>query len=225
MAKPVMSNKEHATRVLIVDDHPIVREGLASLLSKQLDFEVCGEVDNVASALRLVAEAKPHVVTVDISLKIGSGLDLIRRIATHDKSICIVACSLFDEKLYAERALHAGAMGYVNKHEATRTIVKAIRQVLEGKTYLSEPMKDLLAQRMIGKREPGSRPIMEMLSDRELQVFEMIGEGLTTREIARQLHVAVKTVETHRRRIKTKLGLKTTAQLARDAAHWAARQG
>ena len=129
------------------------------------------------------------------------------------------------ESLYAERALRAGAMGYVNKHEATRTIVKAIRQVLEGKTYLSEPMKDLLAQRMIGKREPGSRPIMEMLSDRELQVFEMIGEGLTTREIARQLHVAVKTVETHRRRIKTKLGLKTAAQLSRDAAHWAVSKG
>ena len=225
MAKPVMSNKEHATRVLIVDDHPIVREGLASLLSKQLDFEVCGEVDDVASALRLISEAKPHVVTVDISLKNSSGLDLIRRIAAHDESIRIVACSLFDEKLYAERALHAGAMGYVNKHEATRTIVKAIRQVLEGKTYLSEPMKDLLAQRMIGKRDQRSRPVMEMLSDRELQVFEMIGEGLTTREIARHLHVAVKTVETHRRRIKTKLGLKTAAQLSRDAAHWAVSKG
>lgn len=133
MAKRLKTPGKATTRILIVDDQPIVREGLSSLLSKQPDFDVCGEADDVPSAMRLVDEARPHVVTIDISLKSGSGLDLIRRIAKRNSSVRILACSLYDETLYAERALHAGALGYVNKHEATRTIVNAIRQVLDDK--------------------------------------------------------------------------------------------
>jgi DNA-binding NarL/FixJ family response regulator len=212
-------------RILIVDDHPIVQEGLSSLLSKQPDFEVCGEADDAASALRLVDETQPHVVTIDISLGRGSGLDLIRRIAERNPSIRLVACSLYDETLYAERALQAGASGYVNKHEATRTIVKAIRQVLDGKAYLSDQMSERLAHRLIGARGKLERPAVETLSDRELEVFQLIGKGLTTPEIAAKLHLGVKTVETHRRRIKEKLKLANTAQLARDAAQWMLKNG
>ena len=225
MAKHLKTTSKQTTRVLIVDDHPIVREGLASLLSKQPDFEVCGEAEDVSNALQLVAETKPHVVTVDISLKNGSGLDLIRRINESDRSIRMVVCSLFDETLYAERALQAGALGYVNKHEATRMIVKAIRQVLKGKVYLSDRMSERLAQRLIGKRGKVERPTVEALSDRELEVFQMIGGGLTTPEIARKLHLGVKTIETHRRRIKDKLNLENTAQLARDATQWVLKNG
>lgn len=226
MAKRLAATSKQITRVLIVDDHPIVREGLSSLLSKQPDFEVCGEAEDVPSALSLVGEARPHVVTIDISLKSGSGLDLIRRITEAAPSIRIVACSLYDETLYAERALQAGALGYVNKHEATRTIVKAIRQVLDGKIYLSDRMSERLAQRLMGGRgKKVDRPVVETLSDRELEIFQLIGNGLTTPEIARKLHLGVKTVETHRRRIKEKLNLENTAQLARDAAQWVLENG
>lgn len=225
MGKRLPATNKHATRVLIVDDHPIVREGLSSLLSKQPDFEICGEADDVQSALQLVDDTKPHVVTIDLSLKDGTGLDLIRRIAARDPSIRMVACSLFDETLYAERALHAGAMGYVNKDEAAETIVKSIRRVLDGKTYLSDRMSDLLARRLIGKKDRVEWPVVDLLSNRELEVFELIGNGLTTAEIARKLHVGMKTVDTHRRRIKDKLNLKTTAQLASNATQWVLENG
>jgi DNA-binding NarL/FixJ family response regulator len=225
MAKRQQTTSKPTIRVLIVDDHPIVREGLASLLSKQPDFEVCGEADDVQNAIRLVETTKPDVVTIDISLKSGDGLDLIRRVKEHDRSVRMLACSLFDETLFAERALHAGAMGYVNKQEATRTIVKAIRQILDGKVYLSDPMLDRLAHRLIGGRDKVERPVVDVLSDRELEVFRMIGDGLTLQQIARKLHIGAKTVETHKRRIKQKLRLENAAQLARNAAQWALKNG
>jgi DNA-binding NarL/FixJ family response regulator len=212
-------------RVLIVDDHPIVREGLASLLSKQPDFEICGEADDVPTAIRLVEETRPNVVTVDISLNCGNGLDLIRRINGSNPAIRLVVCSLHDETLYAERALQAGALGYVNKHEATRTIVKAIRTVLDGKIYLSDRMSERLARRLIGGHGKLERLAVETLSDRELEVFQLIGGGQTTAEIATKLHLGIKTVETHRRSIKEKLSLLNTAQLARDAAQWVLENG
>jgi DNA-binding NarL/FixJ family response regulator len=225
MAKRLQTTSKPTIRVLIVDDHPIVREGLASLLSKQPDFEVCGEADDVQNALRLVETTKPDVVTIDISLKNGDGLDLIRRIKEQDRSIRMLVCSLYDETLFAERALHAGAMGYVNKQEATRTIVKAIRQILDGKVYLSDGMLDRLAHRLIGGRDKVERPVVDALSDRELEVFRMIGNGLTLQQIALKLHIGVKTVDTHKRRIKQKLKLGNAAQLARDAAQWALKNG
>jgi len=225
MSKDSLAASKQTKRILIVDDHPIVREGLISLVSKQPDFEICGEAEDVLQALKLVEETKPHVVTIDISLARGNGLDLIRRIAEHDRSIRLVVCSLHDETLYAERALQAGAMGYVNKHEATRTIVRAIRQVLDGKVYLSDRMSERLAQRLIGGPGKLERTAVEALSDRELEVFQMIGGGLTTQEIAQQLHLGVKTIETHRRHIKAKLNLDNTAQLARDSAQWVLENG
>ena len=225
MAKRLRRTNKRIIRVLIVDDHPIVREGLASLLSKQPDFQVCGEADDVRNALRLVDQTKPDVVTIDISLKGGDGLELIRRIKAHDGSIRMLACSLYDETFFAERALHAGAIGYVNKQEATRTIVKAIRQVLDGKVYLSDRMLDRVARRLIGGRDKVEQPVVDVLSDRELEVFRMIGNGLTLEQIARKLHIGAKTVETHKRRIKQKLKLENAAQLARDAAQWALQKG
>jgi len=213
------------TRILIVDDHPIVREGMSALLAKEPDFEVCGEAEDVPSAIRLIDESRPNVVTVDISLENGSGIDLIRRIAKSDPSIRMVACSLHDERLYAERAMHAGALGYVNKHEATQTIVTAIRRILQGKVYLSDQISEQLAHRLIGGRGKEVQPVVESLSDRELDVFRMIGNGLTSAQIARELHLGVKTVDTYRSRIKQKLKLTNTAQLAREAAQWVLEQG
>jgi DNA-binding NarL/FixJ family response regulator len=225
MAKNIKKPIKPTTRILIVDDHPIVQQGLSSLLSQEPDFEVCGAADDVPSAIRLVEKTRPHVVTIDISLNSGSGLDLIRRIAKRNRSIRMLACSLYDETLYAERALQAGALGYVNKHEATRTIVEAIRQVLDDKVYLSDRMTERLAHRLIGGRGKDVRPAVESLSDRELEVFQMIGTGLTSAEIAGKLHLGVKTVDTYRCRIKQKLKLANTAQMTRDAAQWVLERG
>lgn len=220
MAKRRTATGRPITRILIVDDHPIVREGLSSRLSKEPDFEVCGEADTVPAALKLVNETRPHVVTIDISLESGNSIDLIRRISQRHHAIRMVACSLHDETLYAERALHAGAMGYVNKHEAANTIVKAIRHVLEDKVYLSDRMSERLTHRLIGRRGNVERSAVDALSDRELEVFEMIGRGLTSSEIARNLHLGLKTVDTYRARIKQKLKLTNMAQLARHAVQW-----
>ena len=207
-------------RILIVDDHPIVCEGLTSLLSLQPDFRVCGVSDDIPTALELVLKTKPHVVTVDLSLKKGSGLELIRRISQTNPTIRLVVCSLYDEILYAQRALKAGAMGYVNKQEATGTIVKAIRQVLDNRVYLSERISELLAHRLLGSGRKTTEPGVASFSERELEVFQLIGQGHTTTEIATELSLGVKTVETHRRRVKEKLGLTNTAQLAHHAVHW-----
>ncbi|MBS0266868.1 MAG: response regulator transcription factor [Planctomycetes bacterium] len=207
-------------RILIVDDHPIVREGLVALLSRQPDFEVVGEAAGAADALRMVKERHPNVVTVDIALADGSGLDLIRRIAELDSEARMLVCSLHDESVYAERALRAGAVGYVNKQDATQTIVQAIQDVLSGRTYLSEGMHQLLVQRFTTGRKKSNATGVERLSDRELEIYELIGAGRTTTEISQLLHIGEKTVDTHRRRMKEKLGVVNNSQLASDATRW-----
>ena len=224
MAKKTESPSKPTTRILIVDDHPIVVQGLSTLLSQEPDFEICGTAEDVPTAIKLVDKLKPHVVTIDISLNEGNGLDLIQRIVKRNQAIRMLVCSLYDETLYAERALHAGALGYVNKHEATRTIVDAIRQVLDDKVYLSDRMRERLAHRLIGGQRKDVRPAMDTLSDRELEVFQMIGQGLTSTEIAAKLHLGIKSVDTYRSRIKQKLKLTNMAQLAREAAQWALDQ-
>jgi DNA-binding NarL/FixJ family response regulator len=208
-------------RVLIVDDHPVVREGLALLISAQPDLEVCGEAEDVASACRLLDEARPDVVVVDISLPGGGGLELIKRIRAHRPTIRMLVSSIHEEGAYAERALRAGALGYINKREATRTLLDAIRRVRDGHIYLSEQMTDRLLSRAVAGGEPAvDGSSVDSLSDRELDVFESIGRGESTREIADRLHLSGKTVETYRERIRKKLGLKTGGELARRAMEW-----
>ena len=207
-------------RVLIVDDHPIVREGLTALLEIQSDLTVCGEAEDISSALKRFDETTPDVVVTDLSLAHESGLELIHRIRSRNQNVPILVVSMYEENLYGERVIQAGAMGYLNKHSASRNIVSAIRRILEGKHYLSEELSErLLLQNMHGKRAV-PRIGVDKLSDRELEVFRWIGSGKTTIEIAAGLHLSVKTIETHRQKIKTKLNLRNTAELSREAAQW-----
>jgi DNA-binding NarL/FixJ family response regulator len=218
-----MSKKKNANkaRVLIVDDHPAVREALALRIGRQSDLEVCGEAADMSDALRLIAETQPDVAVVDISLKTGNGIDLIKRIKDRDNNVRILVWSMHSEALYAERALRAGALGYINKDHATDRIVEAIRRVLAGKVYLSEAMTERLLSRSVGgTREDAARSPLDVLADRELEVFRLIGEGVKTIEIADRLHLSVKTVETYRDRIRQKLDLEDGTKLAHYATQW-----
>jgi DNA-binding NarL/FixJ family response regulator len=206
-------------RVLIVDDHPIVRRGLVELIGQEPDLEVCGEAADTSEALRQLAATQPHVVIVDISLKSGHGIDLIEQIKAKDEHVRMLVSSIYDESLYAERALRAGAMGYVNKQEATEKVVEAVRQVLRGEIYLSTRMSNRLLHSVVGGDRLEQNPI-EGLSNRELEVFEMIGQGLTTKQIAGKLHLSPKTIETHREKIKMKLNLANSTELSHRAVQW-----
>jgi DNA-binding NarL/FixJ family response regulator len=213
-------------RVLIVDDHPAVREALAIRIGRQRDLEVCGEAADMSEALRLVAETQPDVAVVDISLKTANGIDLIRRIKDRNDHVRMLVWSMHGESLYAERALRAGALGYVNKDQATDRIVEAIRRVLEGKVYLSEAMAERMLQRAVGgAREAVTRSPVEALADRELEVFRLIGGGAKTAEIAERLHLSVKTVETYRDRIRQKLDLSDGTRLSHYATQWVLENG
>jgi len=205
--------------ILIVDDHPVVREGLAMQIATQPDLKVCGEAEDVAGALALLESARPDVAIVDISLKNGSGLDLIRRIRDRRDAVRILVWSMYPENLYAERALRAGAQGYLHKGQATRRLLEAVRAVLAGKMYVSGELADELLHRLVGGRAAERSPI-DRLSDRELEAFELMGHGLTTEAIAARMHVSPKTVETYRARIKEKLGLGNITELVRHAAQW-----
>ncbi len=213
-------------RILIVDDHPAVREALASRIGRQPDLEVCGEAADMGEALRLVADTQPDLAVVDISLQSGSGIDLIKRIKAGNDSIRMLVWSMHGESLYAERALRAGALGYVNKDQATGTIVEAIRQVLAGNTYLSPSMTEKLLHRTTGTVDPTLRlsPI-DALSDRELEVFRLIGQGTKTSKLAAKLQLSVGTVWTYRDRIREKLGLVDGTELVHYATQWVLDNG
>jgi len=217
--------KERA-RILIVDDHPAVREALALRIGRQPDLEVCGEAADTSEALRLVADAEPDAAVVDISLKTGNGIDLIKRIKDRNDHVRILVWSMHSESLYAERALRAGALGYINKDQATGRIVEAIRRVLAGKVYLSDAMAERMLQRAIGAgRQEVTRSPVDALADRELEVFRLIGQGVKTAEIAERLHLSVKTVETYRDRIRQKLDLTDGTELAHYATQWVLENG
>jgi len=209
------------SRVLIVDDHPAVREALALRIGRQPDLEVCGEAADMSDALRLVTDTRPDVAVVDISLKTGNGIDLIKRIKDRNDCVRMLVWSMHSESLYAERALRAGALGYINKDQATDRIIEAIRRVLKGKVWLSETLSERILQRAVGgRRQEVTRLPLDVLADRELEVFRLIGDGVKTVDIAERLHLSVKTIETYRDRIRQKLSLSDGTKLAHYAVQW-----
>lgn len=208
-----------ARRVMVVDDHPLVRFGIMQLIENADGLTVCGEADSVAQARKKVAELQPDLVVLDISLKDGSGLDLVKHVRAEHPEVRILVSSMHDESLYAERAVRAGAMGYVHKEAAGETVLEAIQQVLDGEVYLSPNM----VHRVLGNLARGKVPDkggVQSLSDRELEVFEQIGHGQTTRQIAQRLHLSAKTIETYRENIKGKLHLRTAGELHQYAVQW-----
>jgi DNA-binding NarL/FixJ family response regulator len=211
--------------VLIVDDHPALRDALATRMADLPDLEVCGEAADEAEALRLVADKKPDIAIIDISLKSGDGLDLIRRIKDRHADVRMLVCSMYSESMYAERALRAGAQGYITKEEATSQIIAAIRHVLAGNVYLAQGLANKILSRAVGGSGGPDRPPIDTLSDRELEVLQRLGKGMNTRRIARQLHLSVKTIETYRSRIREKLDLEDGTDLIRYASQWVLENG
>lgn len=216
----VPQKEGRATRILVVDDHPIVRQGLVQLVAGEPDLSVCGEATDAEEALSLVRELQPDLAVVDISLEGTSGLELLKRLKTHHPGLPVLVVSMHDESLYAERALRAGARGYIMKHEAITTLQSAIRRVASGGIFLSDRMTERLVEKAAGRHVGGGSSGVESLSDRELEVFELIGRGLRTSEIAQQLCLSVKTIETYRAKIKEKLHLKSGAELVQHAVSW-----
>jgi DNA-binding NarL/FixJ family response regulator len=212
-------------RVFVIDDHPIVRHGLAQLLATEPDLELCGQAGDASGALAAVTAAQPDVVIVDVSLGEASGIDLIGEIKQRLPRAAVLVMSMHDEQLYAERALRTGAAGYVMKHEATGAIVRAIRSVAAGGIFVSEAVSARLLQRLAARGGPGDGSPLDMLSNRELHVLELIGRGLGTREIAELLHISIKTVESYRARLKEKMNLRSGIELTRFAVQWATEDG
>ncbi len=209
-------------RILIVDDHPIVRLGIRQMLAAEPDLEVCGEAESADAGMELTVRAHPDLAIVDLSLTEGTGLDLIRSLRASKPSLPVLVLSMHDEALFAERVLRAGARGYIMKREAITGLVAAIRQVLSGRIYVSESMAQAVLERLGNESSSPDNPLAN-LTDRELEVFDLIGRGLSTGAIAEQIGVSVKTIETYRSNIKTKLNLKDATDLIRFAATWAER--
>ncbi|MFN3597654.1 MAG: response regulator [Rubricoccaceae bacterium] len=213
------------TRIFLVDDHPLMRKGLALTLEAEPDLEVVGQAADAEEALETFEAARPDLVLVDVSLPGMNGIELVKHLIARAPDLRALVVSRHDEALYAERAIRAGARGYVSKLEADEQIVQAVRTVLRGGVYLSDEFKDrLLFGSAFGGRDVTQSPL-DALSDRELEVFEMTGRGLPTREIAERLHLSVKTVESYRARIKTKLGLESGTELLQHAVRWVEGEG
>jgi DNA-binding NarL/FixJ family response regulator len=209
--------------IAIVDDHPLVREGLAARISAQPDMEVCGEADDIESALELVVTKRPALVIVDIALRDGHGIDLIKRIVAAGVQTRMLVVSAYDESLFAERALRAGALGYINKQELQGKVVEALRTVLRGERYLSTAMAQRLIAQAIGSK--AAQGGTEALTDRELQIFQLVGRGKSTREIANELNVSVHTIDSHREHIRAKLDLRSGTELIQRAVQWHIENG
>jgi len=209
--------------IAIVDDHPLVREGLSARISAQPDMEVCGEADDIESALELVVTKRPSLVIVDIALRDGHGIDLIKRIVAAGVHTRMLVVSAYDESLFAERALRAGALGYINKQELQGKVVEALRTVLRGERYLSSAMAQRLIAQAIGSK--AAQGGTEALTDRELQIFQLVGRGKSTREIAHELNVSVHTIDSHREHIRAKLDLRSGTELIQRAVQWHIENG
>lgn len=212
------------TKIFIVDDHPLVREGLAARISAQAGMQVCGEADDVAGTLKYLDTANPDLLIVDLSLKDSHGLDLIRQVRARGCSTRILVVSAYDESLFAERVLRAGAQGYINKQALQDEVIDAIRVVMNGQYYISSELASRLVGRAVGSGMKESGGIAS-LSDRELQVFQLIGQGESTAGIAEKLHLSIHTIETYREKIRAKLNLKSGTELMRRAIQWALESG
>jgi DNA-binding NarL/FixJ family response regulator len=214
-----MSDAEKS-RILVVDDHPLFREGLRQMIERDAELTVCGEAADAAEALQLIRQLNPDLVLVDISLGPGSGIDLIKAIKNDYDDLPVLVISMHDESLYAERSLRAGAMGYIMKHEPGKNVKTAIHKVLRGEMYLSEKMSSaVISKFMRGQADRPASPL-ELLSDRELEVFRMLGQGKGTRQIAQDLEISIATVNSFRNRIKEKLDLKTATEVMLHAIQW-----
>jgi DNA-binding NarL/FixJ family response regulator len=207
-------------RVFIVDDHPLVREWLTNLINQQPDLLVCGEADTAGQSLKAILAEQPDVAVVDISLKDSSGLDLIKHLKHSSPALPVIVLSMHDESHYAERALAAGARGYVMKRETTGKIIIAIHQVLQGKLFLSETIASHLVEHLVQGRQPDVVSAIKTLSDRELQVFELLGQGRGTRQIGESLGITIKTVQAYCARIKDKLNVQSATELLREAVRF-----
>jgi DNA-binding NarL/FixJ family response regulator len=212
--------KRAKKQVFLVDDHPLVRRALSELIDQEGDLAVCGEAEGAAAALRSIAALKPDVAIVDLTLKEGSGLDLVKDLKLRHPDLPVLVLTMHDESTYAERLLRSGARGYVMKDEASEKVIAALRRVLAGEVYLSEPMSARVLHKLVGGAAATASPV-DLLSDRELQVFELIGQGVGTRQIAEKLHLSVKTIETYREHIKFKLKLDNATDLLQHAIQWA----
>ena len=221
MNSSTKNSSSPAVKVMIVDDHPAVREALAIRIGSELDLAVCGEADDLGEALQIAAATNPDVAIIDIALKTSSGIDLIKRLKVHHEKMRIIVWSMYGEQLYAERAVRAGAAGYLTKANSTGQIIDAIRDVLAGNVFLSASMTMKLLKRTVGQSpEDSARSGIDLLSDREMEVFRLIGQGVKPQEIALQLHLSVNTIETYRDRIRAKLNLSDALELTRCALQW-----
>jgi DNA-binding NarL/FixJ family response regulator len=218
------AEKPQKARIFIVDDHPMTRAGLTHMINHQPDTLVCGEAENAAQALDLMAVSQPELMLIDITLPGKSGLELIKDVKAILPDLPILVISMHDESLYADRVLRAGARGYITKHEGGDKLMGAIRHVLSGKIYVSESMSAHILEIFSGGQPGTDRSSIQNLSDREFEVFQALGEGLSSHEIAKKLHLSAKTVDAHRANIKTKLKINTTAELISFAARWTTTQ-
>ncbi len=207
-------------RVFVVDDHAFAREWLTNFIDQQVDLWVCGQGATINESLAEITRLQPEVVVVDLSLRNESGLDLIKRLQTLTPVPRVLVLSMHDEAFYAERALRAGALGYVMKRETTGKVIEGIRRVLLGQFYVSEPLSNLIAQKYLGRKMAHGESTLEQLGDRELEVFRLIGQGHENRRIAQELHISLKTVQAHCEHIKEKLGIETATALIREAVRW-----
>jgi DNA-binding NarL/FixJ family response regulator len=219
-SRPIKTSRK---RIFIVDDHPMMRDGLRALICGEKDLEVCGEADDAHGALEQIEKLKPDLAIVDITLRSTNGLELLKHLQSRAPGVPALVISMHDESLYAERVLRAGGRGYIMKQEGGKKLMAAIRHVLAGGTYVSEKISAKILDVFSGRRTESSSPV-ELLTDREFEVFQLIGGGLSTKEIAARLHVSAKTVEVHRVNIKQKLNVATAPELIHFAVRWVESQ-
>ncbi len=219
-SKPQMTPCPTKYKVLLVDDHPIVRQGLALLIEREADLSVCGEAEGAHTAFAAIEALKPDIVVLDISLSGPDGLDVLKEIRVKTAALPVLILSMHDETIYAERAMRAGANGYIMKQEATEKVLVAIRRILQGDVYLSDRLTNTMLQQFVRGTAPSKSSPLVSLTDRELEVFRLIGEGHGTRRIADELHLSVKTIESYQAHIKEKLALRNARELVQHAIEW-----